>query len=362
MHWEYLKWDQSLEQALQDFANLMSLFNFLLLQASGDVDKALEWMKYLQDRGYIGEDVDLEEFRKKLEEENIIQRDTDTYSLTAKGEQTVRKDSLDYVFRNLKKGGFGQHRVPHTGDGGERQSETRPYRFGDPITQIDAFGTVNNAVKRSGVDDIRLVEQDFEVFETEHLASCSTVLLIDISHSMILYGEDRITPAKQVALALSELIMTHYPKDSLHVACFGDHASLIDVKDIPYLKIGPYHTNTKAGLQLAQSVLRREKHANRQIFMITDGKPSAMYEGSRLYKNSFGLDPKIVNRTLDEASECRRNKIVITTFMVAQDPYLVEFVEDLSKINHGRAYYSSPDRLGEYIFADYVRNKRRPVH
>ena len=211
------------------------------------------------------------------------------------------------------------------------------------------------------MDEIRLGEQDFEVFETEHTSSCATVLLIDLSHSMILYGEDRITPAKQVALALYELITTQFPKDSLHVAYFGDDARMIEVRDIPYLKVGPFHTNTKAGLQLAQNVLRNQKHPNKQVFMITDGKPSAIFENGRLYKNSFGLDPKIVNQTLEEAAACKRQGIVITTFMVTEDPYLVQFVEELSRINSGRAYYSSLDNLGNYIFADYARNRRRNV-
>ena len=362
MHWRYLKWDDSLAAAVAAFEDLLSLFNFLLLQASGDVDRVLQWMRYLQERGMIDADVDLEEFRDRLEDENLIERDGEGgYSLTARGEQRVRKESLALVFRNLAKGGFGQHRVPHTGEGGERTTETRGYRAGDPITQIDALGTISNAVKRGGLDDIILQEQDFEVYESEHQSSCATVLLIDISHSMILYGEDRITPAKQVALALSELIMTQYPRDSLHVAYFGDDAKLIDVGSIPYLRVGPYHTNTKAGLQLAQSVLRAERHANKQVFMITDGKPSAIFEDGRIYKNSFGLDPKIVNQTLEEAAECKRYGIVITTFMVTEDPYLVEFVEELSQINRGRAYYAAPGELGEYIFADYVRNRRRGV-
>lgn len=361
MNFQYLKWDESLAAALQNFSNLMNLFNFLLLQASGDVDRVLEWMKYLQRRGFIDEQYDLEEFREQLERQQIIQREGESHSLTARGEQQIRKESLKLIFNNLKRGGFGQHRTPQTGDGGERLPETRPYRFGDPITQIDAFATINNAVKRSGVDDIRLGEQDFEVFETEHTSSCATVLLIDLSHSMILYGEDRITPAKQVALALYELITTQFPKDSLHVAYFGDDARMIEVRDIPYLKVGPFHTNTKAGLQLAQNVLRNQKHPNKQVFMITDGKPSAIFENGRLYKNSFGLDPKIVNQTLEEAAACKRQGIVITTFMVTEDPHLVRFVEELSRINSGRAYYSSLDNLGNYIFADYARNRRRNV-
>ena len=361
VNFQYLKWDESLAAALQNFSNLMNLFNFLLLQASGDVDKVLEWMKYLQRRGFIDERFDLEKFREQLEHQAIIQPDGESYSLTARGEQQIRKESLKLIFNNLKRGGFGQHRTPHTGDGGERLPENRPYRFGDPITQIDAFATINNAVKRSGVDDIQLGEQDFEVFDTEHTSSCATVLLIDLSHSMILYGEDRITPAKQVALALYELITTQFPKDSLHVAYFGDDARMIEVRDIPYLKVGPFHTNTKAGLQLAQNVLRNQKHPNKQVFMITDGKPSAIFENGRLYKNSFGLDPKIVNQTLEEAAACKRQGIVITTFMVTEDPYLVQFVEELSRINSGRAYYSSLDNLGNYIFADYAKNRRRNV-
>jgi Ca-activated chloride channel family protein len=362
MHFEYLKWDESVAKAIQDFTDMMSLFNFLLLQASGDVDKALEWMKYLQDRGYVDASTDLESFRERLERESVIERDAEGgYSLTARGEQSIRKESLNFIFRNLQKGGFGQHRTAHTGEGGERLPETRPYRFGDATNEIDAFATINNAVRRGGIDDIQLNESDLEVFETEHTSSCATVLLIDISHSMILYGEDRITPAKQVALALSELIMTQYPRDSLHVACFGDDAKPIEVKDIPYLRVGPFHTNTKAGLELAQSILRNEKHPNKQVFMITDGKPSAIFEGGRLYKNSHGLDPKIVNQTLNEAAACKRQGITITTFMVTEDPYLVQFVEDLSEINSGRAYFPSLDNLGEAIFADYVNNRRRRV-
>lgn len=361
MNFEYLKWDDSLAKALENFSNLMSLFNFLLLQASGDVDQVLRWMRYLQRRGFLNQQFDLEKFREQLEHQAIIESDGKTYSLTARGEQNIRKDSLKMIFNNLRQGGLGQHRTPQTGDGGEPLPETRRYQFGDSITQIDPFTTVNNAVKRAGIDEIKFSEQDFEVFDSEHSSSCATVLLIDLSHSMILYGEDRITPAKQVALALYELISTQFPKDSLQVAYFGDDARMIDVRDIPYLKVGPFHTNTKAGLQLAQTVLRNQKHPNKQVFMITDGKPSAILENGRLYKNSLGLDPKIVNQTLEEAASCKRQKIVITTFMVTDDPYLVQFVEELSRINDGRAYYASLNDLGRYIFTDYARNRRRNV-
>jgi uncharacterized protein with von Willebrand factor type A (vWA) domain len=178
---------------------------------------------------------------------------------------------------------------------------------------------------------------------------------------MILYGEDRITPAKKVAMALSELIMNSYEKDSLDIIAFGNEAWHIEIKDLPYLKVGPYHTNTLQGLQMARHTLQRKKFANKQIFMITDGKPSCMIENGKLYKNSFGLDRKIVNKVLDEAVKCKRDQISITTFMIARDPYLQNFVRELTEANQGRAYYSSLNELGGYIFEDYIRNRRKNV-
>ena len=210
---------------------------------------------------------------------------------------------------------------------------------------------------------MNLQEEDFEVYEAEHSTSCATVMLLDISHSMILYGEDRISPAKRVALALAELILNKYPKDELHLVLFGDDARRVNIEDLPFVSVGPYHTNTKAGLQVARNILRRTRNANKQVFMVTDGKPSAIYDpDGGLYLNSFGLDPKIVNRTLDEAIACRREKITISTFMVTEDPYLIGFVEKMTEMNKGRAYYSSLDNLGEYIFVDYVKNRRSKLN
>ena len=185
--------------------------------------------------------------------------------------------------------------------------------------------------------------------------------MIDISHSMILYGEDRITPAKKVAMALAELITTRFPKDTLDILAFGNDAWPIEIKDLPYLQVGPYHTNTRAGLELAMDILRRRKTNNKQIFMITDGKPTCLKIGIKYYKNSYGLDRKIVNKTLDQAAICRKLGINITTFMIARDPYLQRFVRDFTKTNQGRAYYSSLSGLGEFIFEDYVRNRRKTV-
>jgi uncharacterized protein with von Willebrand factor type A (vWA) domain len=187
----------------------------------------------------------------------------------------------------------------------------------------------------------------------------ATVLMIDLSHSMVLYGEDRITPARRTAMALAELIMTQYPKDTLDIVAFGNDAWEVSVKDLPYLQVGPYYTNTRAGLQRARDILRRRKNRNKQIFMITDGKPSCHLEYGRMYRNAFGLDRRIVNKVLDEGVICRREGIAITTFMIARDPYLQNFVRELTESNQGRAYYASLGELGEYIFEDYIRNRRK---
>ena len=356
--------DPNLIRQILDELGLRRLFNHLLLQTAGDVEEAMRWMQALQDRGLIDPDLDLQAFFARLMEENIIARDGEgNVVMAAGGERQIRRDALDEIFGGLDKSAAGYHSVAKAGQGSERLTETRKYQFGDDPMSLDSVRTLQNTMKHNDPGEpIAILEDDFEVFETEHNSSCATVVMIDISHSMILYGEDRITPAKKVALALTELILTKYPKDSIDVLLFGDDAVEVPVSEIPYVKVGPFHTNTKAGLELAQRILRRRKHNNKQIFMITDGKPSALTEGGKLYTNSFGLDMKIVNRTLEEADRCRRADIPITTFMLATDPMLVNFVEQLSQINRGRAFYSSPDRLGEYILADYIRNRRKFVH
>jgi Ca-activated chloride channel homolog len=345
-------------------AGLRRLFNQLLLQAGGDVEEAMKWLRELQSRGYLDPSLDLDEFFARLLAENVIGADGEgRLALTAAGERQIRRDALDEIFGGLRKSSAGYHSVNSAGAGTERLTETRPWHFGDDPMSIDGIRTLQNALRNADpAAPMKITADDLEVFETEHNSDCATVVMIDISHSMILYGEDRITPAKKVALALTELILTKYPKDSIDVLLFGDEATEVPLSEIPYVQVGPYHTNTKAGLELAQNILRRHKHNNKQIFMITDGKPSALTEDGRLYTNSFGLDMKIVNRTLEEADRCRRARVTITTFMLATDPTLVNFVEQLSRINRGRAFYTSPDRLGEYILADYIRNRRKFVH
>jgi uncharacterized protein with von Willebrand factor type A (vWA) domain len=341
---------------------LRRIFNELLLRTSGDVEEALRYLQHIAERnGLIDDQFSMDDFRELLERERTIAHDrTGKLKLTPKGEQVIRSESLDAIFSSLRTDNAGEHRVPSSGAGRERLPETRPYAFGDPISLVDGPGTITNAIRRAGLDELSVTEEDLQVFETEHLSSAATVMLVDISHSMILYGEDRITPAKRVALALAELITTRYPKDALHVVLFGDEAQEVAIDDLPYISVGPYHTNTRGGLRLAQDILRTRKQANRQIFMITDGKPSALTErDGTIYKNPFGLDERVVNKTLDEAANCRRKGIQVTTFMLTDDPVLVDFVDQFTQINHGRAYYSEPNKLGDFVLVDFIRNRRR---
>jgi uncharacterized protein with von Willebrand factor type A (vWA) domain len=355
----YTKWFEQIENLNKAFDKLFELFRQLLLQTNGDVNEALNWMTVLNNRYNFTES--LGDFIDKLKEKGIIKEQDQIYVLSSKGNQTIRQSSFNEIFSNLQKKGFGLHDTPYEGKGFDRLPETRPFQFGDAVDAIEPTRSISNAIRRTGIDNFNLSEDDLEVFETEHLSTCATVLLIDISHSMVLYGEDRITPAKNVALALSEFIMREYNKDSIHVVTFGDDATEIKVSDLPYLAVGPYHTNTKAALQLARKILGKKKHENKQIFMITDGKPSCIWEGLKLYKNPFGLDRKIVNQTLKEAMLCRREKIEITTFMVAHDPYLQGFIKELSEANRGRAYFTNLKNLGEYIFFDFIKNRRKTI-
>jgi Ca-activated chloride channel homolog len=355
----YTKWFEELRSMQQNFDELFKLFHKLLLQTNGDVNEALNWMTTLNNRYNFADD--LGGFIDQLKEQGLINEQGDIYVLTGKGNQTIRKSSFNEIFSRLGKRSLGSHNTPHAGRGLDRLPETRPYSFGDSVDQLEPTRSINNAIRRGGIDNFNLTEDDLEVFETEHLTSCATVLLIDISHSMVLYGEDRITPAKNVALALTEFIMQNYDKDSIHVVTFGDDANEVKVSDLAYLSVGPFHTNTKAALQLARQILSKKKHENKQIFMITDGKPSCIWEGLRLYKNPYGLDRKIVNQTLKEAVLCRKHKIDITTFMVARDPYLQGFVKELTEACRGRAYFTDLKNLGEYIFVDFVRNRRKTM-
>ena len=363
MRFDYSKWQGPRPEDLQFIKQLMEIYRNLLLQTGGDADEALRWMEHFGEQyGFFNERFGIADFKKMLERTGEVERTPQGFKVTPKGEKRIRQDSLNEIFSTLRAGGPGDHRTPVAGKGGERLSETRAYRFGDNLSDLDPLGSVGRAVMNHGIDDLSLTEEDLQVFETEHLSSCATVLMVDISHSMILYGEDRITPAKKIALALSQLIQSRYPRDTLDVVLFGDEAVRVPLKDLLKIQAGPYHTNTRAGLQMAQRVLASRKGVNKQIFLITDGKPSAIHEHGRLYKNPFGLDPKIVNKTLEEAAYCRRKNITITTFMLATDYPLLEFVRKLTALNHGRIYETDPNNIGAYVFRDFVRNRKKRLH
>ena len=345
------------------FDRLLDLFEELLQHAAGDATEALNWLSQLDEEYGLteGEDMGIGDFIEELKNRGYLRDDDEQAQvvITAKMERTLRQRPLEEIFTRLRKSGRGDHRTPHIGQGDERLPETRNWQFGDDIHQMDVTGTLSNAFRRFGLDSWSLREDDLRVHETDHKSTMATALMIDLSHSMVLYGEDRITPARRTAMALAELIMTRYPDDTLDVIAFGNEAWEVEIGELPYLNVGPYHTNTRAGLQRARDVLHRRKNRNKQIFMITDGKPSCHIENGRLYKNAFGLDRKIVNKVLDEAVICRREGIDITTFMIARDPYLQNFVRRLTEANQGKAYYASLDDLGEFLFEDYARNRRK---
>jgi uncharacterized protein with von Willebrand factor type A (vWA) domain len=347
------------------FEQLLDLFMQLLTYTSGDASEALNWLTQL-DKQYqlTGEDYGLGDFIDELKEKGYLDENNQTgeIRITSKTEKGIRKRSLEEIFGKLKKTKQGEHRTYKPGQGDEINPETRPFQFGDMLEQIDFVSSIRNAQISHGVDQLQMDEEDLEIRETDFKSQTSTVLMIDISHSMILYGEDRITPAKKVAMALSELITTKYPKDTLDIVVFGNDAWPIAIKDIPYLQVGPYHTNTVAGLELAMDLLRRRKNPNKQIFMITDGKPTCLKIGKKYYKNSFGLDRKVINRCINLAAQCKKLKIPITTFMIATDPYLQQFVQEFTETNHGKAYFASLDDLGSFIFKDFESGKRKTVY
>ena len=347
-----------------NFDDLLNIFMQIMLVTAGDVGEALQWLTNLDKQYNLTNDAyGIGDFIQDLKDKGYITEENKkgAFKLTAKAEQKIRKNALEEIFGKLKKGSKGNHRTHYSGLGDEQSTDRRNFQFGDSIQQISMTDSIRNAHINHGLSDFMLTEEDLEVVENEYKTQTSTVLMIDISHSMILYGEDRITPAKKVAMALAELITTRYPKDTLDIIVFGNDAWQIKIKDLPYLQVGPYHTNTVAGLELALDLLRRRKNANKQIFMITDGKPTCLKQGIKYYKNSFGLDSKILNKTLNLAIQCRKLSIPVTTFMIATDPYLKEFVKEFTKANNGNAYYSGLQGLGNLVFEDYKRNRRKNI-
>ncbi len=360
----FTKFDPNAEGQTK-FDQLLDLFMQLLTYTSGDVAEALDWMNQL-DRQYelTNDEYGMGDFIEDLKDKGFLsdQNEKNEIRITPKTEQSIRKRSLEEIFGKLKKTRSGDHQTFKPGQGDEVSPDSRPFQFGDMLEQIDFTESIRNAQINHGLDSFMMQEDDLSIRETDFKAQTSTVLMIDISHSMILYGEDRITPAKKVAMALSELITTKYPKDTLDIVVFGNDAWPVEIKDLPYLQVGPYHTNTVAGLELAMDILRRRKNPNKQIFMITDGKPTCLKVGRRYYKNSFGLDRKVTSRCLNLAAQCKKLKIPITTFMIATDPYLQRFVQEFTETNNGKAYFAALDKLGAFIFKDFESGKRKTVY
>jgi Ca-activated chloride channel family protein len=285
------------------------------------------------------------------------------FEITDKALDFLGFKTLKDLLGSLGRASFGRHDTRDLATGIESGGISKPYEFGDTLN-LDISATLFNAVRRRGTGvPIELDYPDLAVHQCEYQSSCATVLLLDCSHSMILYGEDRFTPAKKVALALSHLIRTQYPGDSLHLVLFHDSAEEVPLSQLARVQVGPYYTNTREGIRLARRLLLRQKKDMRQIIMITDGKPSALtLEDNRIYKNAFGLDPLVVSETLREVAICKRAGILINTFMLASDYSLVHFVQKVTELCRGKAYFATPHNLGQYLLMDYLNRKTRHIH
>ena len=285
------------------------------------------------------------------------------FDVTDKSLDFLGFKALRDLLGSLGKSSYGRHDTRHWATGVETSGASQRYEFGDTLN-LDTNTTLSSAIAREGIGlPLNLEYDDLHVHQCEYQSSCATVVMLDCSHSMILYGEDRFTPAKRVAMALSHLIRTQYPGDSLSLVLFHDSAEEMPVSQLARVKVGPFHTNTREGLRVAQRVLARQRKDMKQIVMITDGKPSALtLPDGQIYKNPYGLDPLVVSETLEEVARCKRSNIMINTFMLAQDYDLVRFVHKVSEMCGGKAYFTTPDTLGEYLLMDYMERKSKTIH
>jgi Ca-activated chloride channel homolog len=285
------------------------------------------------------------------------------FEVTDKSLDFLGYKTLRDLLGSLGKSNFGRHDTRHWATGVEAHGASQRYEFGDTLN-LDTVTTLKSAIAREGIGlPLNLEYDDLHVHQCEYQSSCATVVMLDCSHSMILYGEDRFTPAKKVAMALSHLIRTQYPGDSLSLVLFHDSAEELPVSQLARVKVGPYYTNTREGLRVAQRILARQRKDMKQIVMITDGKPSALtLPDGRIYKNAYGLDPLVVSETLEEVARCKRSNIMINTFMLASDYGLVQFVHKVSEMCRGKAYFTTPDTLGEYLLMDYMNHKSKTIH
>jgi Ca-activated chloride channel family protein len=293
-----------------------------------------------------------------------LERKTEArFEITDKTIDFLGFKTLRDLLGSLGRSSFGRHDTRDMATGVETSGASRAYEFGDTLN-LDVSETLFNAVRRDGAKvPIEIGYKDLMVHQCEYQSSCATVVLLDCSHSMILYGEDRFTPAKRVAMALSHLIRTQFPGDTLHLVLFHDSAEEVPLNELARVQVGPFYTNTREGLRMAQRILLRQRKDMRQIVMITDGKPSALtLEDGRIYKNAFGLDPFVVSETLEEVNKCKRANIMINTFMLATDYSLVNFVQKITQMCRGKAYFTTPQNLGQYLLMDFMQRKTRHIH
>jgi Ca-activated chloride channel family protein len=363
---------RALEQALLDGEMFDEEMRDRLqqMQMEGELEELIEKLiERMQQEDYISIDQPFEAQPRDPSKQSSMGGQFSDAQQQAKFEITDK--SLDFLgFKALRdllgslgKSSFGRHDTRDMATGVESSGASKRYEFGDTLN-LDITATLSSAIQREGLGlPINLEYNDLQVHQCEYQSSCATVLMLDCSHSMILYGEDRFTPAKKVAMALSQLIRTQYPGDSLSLVLFHDSAEEVPLSQLARVKVGPYYTNTREGLRMAQRILQRQRKDMKQIVMITDGKPSALtLEDGRIYKNAFGLDPLVVSQTLEEVSKCKRAGVLINTFMLASDYGLVQFVQKVTEMCRGKAYFTTPYTLGQYLLMDYMSRKTKTIH
>ena len=332
--------------------------------ADGQLDELIEKLiERMQQEDYISIDEPHDPARQSSVGGQTGEAQQAKFEITDKSLDFLGFKSLRNLLGSLGKSSFGRHDTRDLATGIETSGSAKTYEFGDTLN-LDITATLSSAIQREGLTlPLNIEYSDLQVHQCEYQSSCATVLMLDCSHSMILYGEDRFTPAKKVAMALSHLIRTQYPGDSLSLVLFHDSAEEIPLSQLARVKVGPYYTNTREGLRLAQRILQRQRKDMKQIVMITDGKPSALtLADGRIYKNAFGLDPLVVSQTLEEVSKCKRAGVLINTFMLASDYGLVQFVQKVTEMCRGKAYFTTPYTLGQYLLMDYMSRKTKTIH
>jgi len=358
---------QAIQQALEmgDFMNDEMRERLEQMQADGTMDELIERLiERMQQEELISVDQPHDPARQSTTPGQTGEAQTNArFEITDKSLDFLGFKTLRDLLGSLGRSSFGRHDTRDLATGIESSGASKPYEFGDTMN-LDITETLSSAIQREGLHlPLNIEYGDLQVHQCEYQSSCATVVMLDCSHSMILYGEDRFTPAKKVAMALSHLIRTQYPGDSLSLVLFHDSAEEMPISQLARVKVGPYYTNTREGLRLAQRILQRQRKDMKQIVMITDGKPSALtLEDGRIYKNAFGLDPLVVSQTLEEVSRCKRSGIMINTFMLASDYGLVQFVQKVTAMCKGKAYFTTPQNLGQYLLMDYMSRKMKTIH